>query len=433
MSDRPHVPRVRSVPWFHLQGLPVPRAKSIDRGGRGRSVGLGETAGRSEWDLTLRARYFLGIAVSSAILLKEKSEPECQRVLSGTTAAHANSLRKNTACHRIARFLGAFSQTPRKLSGDRSDGRRRHCHERAFPRATNGTSLPEKPHPRPPRVPSRAPSRTTRERSTRRDPNDGRGVWKKTQIEPARRRGIAGAMTTTVVHAATTVEALVRDDEAEAMDVDEPHVDSVAEEIILAAYRKDAVTVAECLKRCTPEATAEMSLSRAAAVELLGEDVYLGSHSWSTQEGFPVMYFAGANPGFRRRATHAPAPPSEGRGARHLPRFRFFPRKKSPFAESPRLEPLDPPVFSPRRDVPRGSLPARAPPVAPTTLLSGNHPSRRRDTPSRAPRASVPRARLAEKRHGMSKFPRQLESSVDAIFCHVEVFRLHVFPRDPTP
>lgn len=142
MSDRPHVPRVRSVPWFHLQGLPVPRAKSIDRGGRGRSVGLGETAGRSEWDLTLRARYFLGIAVSSAILLKEKSEPECQRVLSGTTAAHANSLRKNTACHRIARFLGAFSQTPRKLSGDRSDGRRRHCHERAFPRATNGTSLP---------------------------------------------------------------------------------------------------------------------------------------------------------------------------------------------------------------------------------------------------------------------------------------------------
>ena len=130
-------------------------------------------------------------------------------------------------------------------------------------------------------------------------------------------------MTTTVVHAATTVEALVRDDEAEAMDVDEPHGDSVAEEIILAAYRKDAVTVAECLKRCTPEATAEMSLSRAAAVELLGEDVYLGSHSWSTQEGFPVMYFAGANPGFRRRATHAPAPPSEGRGARHLPRFRF--------------------------------------------------------------------------------------------------------------
>ena len=206
-------------------------------------------------------------------------------------------------------------------------------------------------------------------------------------------------MTTTVVHAATTVEALIRDDEAKAMDVDEPHVDSVTEEIILATYRKDAVTVAECLKRCTPETTAEMSLSRAAAVQLLGEDVYLGSHSWSTQEGFPVMYFAGANPGFRRRAVHAPAPPSRGAGRETCRVFVFSPRKKSPFAESPRLEPLEPPAFSPRRDVPRGFLPERA-----RNRRANDAPSGRRSlAPSRYPlarlRAAPPRVRLAKKRH----------------------------------
>ena len=66
-----------------------------------------------------------------------------------------------------------------------------------------------------------------------------------------------------------------------------------AREIILAAYHRDAARVASVLRLCGPKATAEMSLSRAAAVQLLGQDVYLGSHSWSTQEGFPVMYFAG--------------------------------------------------------------------------------------------------------------------------------------------
>ena len=64
-------------------------------------------------------------------------------------------------------------------------------------------------------------------------------------------------------------------------------------EITLAAYHRDAARVASVLRLCGPKSVAEMSLSRAAAVQLLGEDVYLGSHSWSTQEGFPVMYFAG--------------------------------------------------------------------------------------------------------------------------------------------
>ena len=77
-----------------------------------------------------------------------------------------------------------------------------------------------------------------------------------------------------------------------------------AREIILAAYHRDAARVASVLRLCGPKATAEMSLSRAAAVQLLGEDVYLGSHSWSTQEGFPVMYFAGE----RTRASRSSAP-----------------------------------------------------------------------------------------------------------------------------
>jgi hypothetical protein len=81
---------------------------------------------------------------------------------------------------------------------------------------------------------------------------------------------------------------------ADAMDVDDSIVDRTTEEIIIAAYRRDADAVASALKRCSPATAADMSLSRAAAVSLLGEDVYLGSHSWSTQEDFPVMYFAGA-------------------------------------------------------------------------------------------------------------------------------------------
>jgi hypothetical protein len=52
--------------------------------------------------------------------------------------------------------------------------------------------------------------------------------------------------------------------------------------------------VKHALAKCSKHTTAALSLSRAAAVSLLGEDVYLGSHSWSTQEDFPVMYFAGA-------------------------------------------------------------------------------------------------------------------------------------------
>ena len=104
-------------------GFVAPRAKSIDRDGRGRSgmvgsVGLGETAGRPGWDLTLRARYFLGIAVSSAICLKEKSEPKCQRVLSGMSAAHANSLREKRVPPHREIFRCVFAMTAGKLSDD---------------------------------------------------------------------------------------------------------------------------------------------------------------------------------------------------------------------------------------------------------------------------------------------------------------------------
>ena len=42
-----------------------------------------------------------------------------------------------------------------------------------------------------------------------------------------------------------------------------------AREIILAAYHRDAARVASVLRLCGPKATAEMSLSRAAAVQLL--------------------------------------------------------------------------------------------------------------------------------------------------------------------
>ena len=176
------------------------------------------------------------------------------------------------------------------------------------------------------------------------------------------------------------------------MDVDEPHVDSVSEEIILATYRKDAVTVAECLKRCTPETTAEMSLSRAAAVQLLGEDVYLGSHSWSTQEGFPVMYFAGANPGFRRRAVHAPAPPSRGAG-RETCRVFVFSRERNRLLPSHRASNRwSRPLSRPDETYRAGSYPNEHATVAPTTRYPEDGPSRRCDTPSRAPpRGPAPR------------------------------------------
>ena len=70
--------------------------------------------------------------------------------------------------------------------------------------------------------------------------------------------------------------------------------DDPTREIVLAAYRGDVARVSRVLRRCGADAPlAEMSLTRADALTLLGENVYLGSHSWSTQEGFPVMYFAG--------------------------------------------------------------------------------------------------------------------------------------------
>ena len=91
----------------------------------------------------------------------------------------------------------------------------------------------------------------------------------------------------------TTRLATTRVEYDDAMDVDDAGADRTTEEIIVAAYRRDADAVASALRQCSPATTADMSLSRAAAVKLLGEDVYLGSHSWSTQEDFPVMYFAG--------------------------------------------------------------------------------------------------------------------------------------------
>ena len=241
-------------------------------------------------------------------------------------------------------------------------------------------------------------------------------------------------MTTTVVHAATTVEALVRDDEAEAMEVDEPHVDSVAKEIILAAYRKDAVTVAECLKRCTPEATAEMSLSRAAAVELLGEDVYLGSHSWSTQEGFPVMYFAGANPGFRRRATHAPAPPSRG-GGRGTCRVFVFSRERNHLLPSHRASNRwTRPPSRPDETSRPGSSPREHHPSRPQRVFRETVPRAVAIPPHARPRASVPRVRLAGKTPSRVKMPEAagIQRGRD-ILPRRSFSRLHVFPRDPTP
>tara|TARA_B110000977_G_scaffold98495_3_gene129546 strand:- start:2528 stop:3010 length:483 start_codon:yes stop_codon:yes gene_type:complete len=109
----------------------------------------------------------------------------------------------------------------------------------------------------------------------------------------------------------------------DAMECEDSHVDATTETIIVAAYRRDAKAVATALVNSSRQQTAEMSLSRAAAVSLLGEDVYLGSHSWSTQEDFPVMYFAGKN--FRNtnaRDTHTHNP-----GRAHIKKPVFFPAK----------------------------------------------------------------------------------------------------------
>lgn len=97
-------------------------------------------------------------------------------------------------------------------------------------------------------------------------------------------------------------QTYVRDDGPAPMDVEDdscarPSSSALSEDptrdIILAAYRGDVARAKFVLQHCETGVVANMSLKRAAAVELLGEHVYLGSHSWSSQEGFPVMYFAG--------------------------------------------------------------------------------------------------------------------------------------------
>ena len=126
----------------------------------------------------------------------------------------------------------------------------------------------------------------------------------------------------------TTRLATTRVEVDDAMDVDDESADRTTEEIIVAAYRRDADAVASALRRCSPATTADMSLSRAKAVSLLGEDVYLGSHSWSTQEDFPVMYFAGARPSRPRpgRARASPAPARRDKTQESQLNSRSFPQ-----------------------------------------------------------------------------------------------------------
>ena len=127
----------------------------------------------------------------------------------------------------------------------------------------------------------------------------------------------------------TTRLATTRAEFDDAMDVDDASADRTTEEIIVAAYRRDADAVASALRRCSPATTADMSLSRAKAVSLLGEDVYLGSHSWSTQEDFPVMYFAGTRSSRPRpgRARVSPARPHARKIAHDPAVFWLFPAK----------------------------------------------------------------------------------------------------------
>ena len=127
----------------------------------------------------------------------------------------------------------------------------------------------------------------------------------------------------------TTRLAKARVECDDAMDVDDASADRTTEEVIVAAYRRDADAVASALRRCSPATTAGMSLSRAAAVSLLGEDVYLGSHSWSTQEDFPVMYFAGTRSSRPRpgRARVSPARPHARKIAHDPAVFWLFPAK----------------------------------------------------------------------------------------------------------
>jgi hypothetical protein len=206
-------------------------------------------------------------------------------------------------------------------------------------------------------------------------------------------------VTTTASHGlvagaqATTPPA---DDGACAMELDEPKRDRLAEEIILAAYRKDAATVASCLKRCSASATAEMSLSRAAAVELLGESVYLGSHSWSTQEGFPVMYFAGAFSSRPLELAARRASPGGGAGRRNHPNppMFVFPAKAIASASVARVvrEPLDLAAFAPtaapsRRGKTSRSLDAPGTRVAETSLARVSLEARASAPPRRRARS----------------------------------------------
>ena len=145
----------------------------------------------------------------------------------------------------------------------------------------------------------------------------------------------------------TTRLAKARVECDDAMDVDDASADRTTEEVIVAAYRRDADAVASALRRCSPATTADMSLSRAAAVSLLGEDVYLGSHSWSTQEDFPVMYFAGTRSS-RPRPGRARVPPARphARKITHDRRGRLLAFSRETPSALPRRhrahEPLDP-------------------------------------------------------------------------------------------
>ena len=228
---------------------------------------------------------------------------------------------------------------------------------------------------------------------------------KNARLRPSRRDGRrtrAMATMTTTRLATTRVEC---DD---AMDVDDACADRTTEEIIVAAYRRDADAVASALRRCSPATTADMSLSRAAAVKLLGEDVYLGSHSWSTQEDFPVMYFAGARSSRPRpgRARVSPARPHAQIAHTTAAVFCFFPRNFS-FCRvtSPRtVGPGAGTRVASRRASPATRRPAiREPAAAPDDL-----PARVPRDRGRAwmPRAFASRVRSEKKRHGSSGAPR---------------------------
>ena len=225
----------------------------------------------------------------------------------------------------------------------------------------------------------------------------------------------------------TTRLATTRVEYDDAMDVDDAGADRTTEEIIVAAYRRDADAVASALRQCSPATTADMSLSRAAAVKLLGEDVYLGSHSWSTQEDFPVMYFAGARSSRPRpgRARVSPARPhaqiahTTAAVLCFFPRnFNFLPRHLSPRTVGPGAGTR----VASRRASPATRRPAiREPDAAPDDL-----PARVPRDRGRAwmPRAFASRARCEKsgiRSSGCTTRRPRRESSWRAIFCASEI------------